>query len=37
MSDSLAMGQVFLQILCFSPVTTIPFILYSHMYCLPLP
>ena len=35
MLDYFAMGQVFLQILCFSPVTIIPFILYSHMYCLP--
>ena len=30
MLDSLAMGQVFLEILCFSPVI-IAFMLYSHV------
>jgi hypothetical protein len=30
--DSLAMGQVFLPILCCSPVTIIPVMLYAHMY-----
>jgi hypothetical protein len=35
MLDSLAMGQVLLQILCFSPVTIIPFMLYNLMYHLP--
>jgi hypothetical protein len=30
MLDSLAMGQGVLQILCISPVTIIPLMLYSH-------
>jgi len=37
MLDSLAMRQVFLQILWISPVTIIPFMLYTLMYHLPFP
>ena len=37
MLRGLAVGQVFLQILCFSSVTIVPLMLYSHMYCLPFP